>query len=511
MLKLAALGLIYGAGVNAFSAEVRQNVRSNFGQDRMISLPKSEVTDTVYEILSDFGADDLGHQNGALHFRLSPSAVAQLDDEGVAFSDLTEEFISNMEINLNSENFVCTDGAESCASSNDFHSSYQEFDAVHARMEALHNANPSTTSWVTLGQSFEGRDQKQLFIGDQSLPLVYYWCAIHAREWITPMFCTYMAETLLDSNNAVSRDLLSKFSFVITPVANPDGYVYSFERDNAWRKTRQPNPTNSRCPGTDPNRNWGRGWGGQGSSSNTCSDTFRGYAPFDQPCVANLKNFIDANANRLVHINDVHSYGEYWLAPFGYTTSPPADKARHDEVNRAVYDALLANSGVRWKVGPAATTIYVASGGSLDYIYEDVGVTHTYVYEARGGGRSGLAGFQPPTENIMPSNVEMFLGLVAALEVVEKQELRGIVPEPIAAPETVPEPEEENVPEETAEEEGSSVTDMSPLVGAIVFLGMVVAAMGAVLGFVVFKLQTQQKKKTVAVKGSEQMTHYELQ
>lgn len=33
-------------------------------------------------------------------------------------------------------------------------------------------------------------------------------------------------------------------------------------QDRTWRKTRKPNP-GSKCNGTDPNRNFGTGWGGR--------------------------------------------------------------------------------------------------------------------------------------------------------------------------------------------------------------------------------------------------------
>ena len=38
--------------------------------------------------------------------------------------------------------------------------------------------------------------------------------------------------------------------------------MHVYEQDRMWRKTRSPN-AGTTCVGTDPNRNWGEGWGGK--------------------------------------------------------------------------------------------------------------------------------------------------------------------------------------------------------------------------------------------------------
>lgn len=75
--------------------------------------------------------------------------------------------------------------------------------------------------------------------------------------------------------------MVDRFDWVIFPVMNPDGYIYSwkkvsgyflslydplsnivlFHKDRLWRKNRQPNP-DSLCNGTDLNRNWDYEFGG---------------------------------------------------------------------------------------------------------------------------------------------------------------------------------------------------------------------------------------------------------
>lgn len=49
---------------------------------------------------------------------------------------------------------------------------------------------------------------------------------IHAREWISPAVSTYLLYQLVTSPEW--RDLLKVTEWYIVPVANPDGYQYSF-------------------------------------------------------------------------------------------------------------------------------------------------------------------------------------------------------------------------------------------------------------------------------------------
>lgn len=61
-------------------------------------------------------------------------------------------------------------------------------------------------------------------------------------------------------------DLLNGLDWIIVPVLNPDGFIYTHEVDRFWRKTRSIHPT-SNCLGADPNRNFDFQWYAEGGSS----------------------------------------------------------------------------------------------------------------------------------------------------------------------------------------------------------------------------------------------------
>lgn len=83
-----------------------------------------------------------------------------------------------------------------------------------------------------------------------------------------------------------------------------------------WRKTRRPSANSPSCIGADPNRNFAYQWGGEGASSNPCSETYRGDSPFSEPETKALSDFLTSIKSLLKAYFAVHSYGQYWLYPW---------------------------------------------------------------------------------------------------------------------------------------------------------------------------------------------------
>lgn len=52
------------------------------------------------------------------------------------------------------------------------------------------------------------------------------------------------------------EEILNFVEFVVIPVANPDGYAFTFSSDRQWNKNRRFNTGNPSCPGVDVNANF---------------------------------------------------------------------------------------------------------------------------------------------------------------------------------------------------------------------------------------------------------------
>lgn len=61
----------------------------------------------------------------------------------------------------------------------------------------------------------------------QENPTIVIESTIHAREWVTVSTATYLLNELLTSNDTAIQDLAKNFNWVIIPVLNVDGYVYT--------------------------------------------------------------------------------------------------------------------------------------------------------------------------------------------------------------------------------------------------------------------------------------------
>ena len=162
---------------------------------------------------------------------------------------------------------------------------------LKAEYEQAAADNPSIAKVVSIGKTVNGQDIIAMKVSknarkdkDGKKPSVLYARRQHAREWITPEMNRRLMHHVLDnygSDPKITR-LVDKNELWFVPVANPDGYDFTFEPDQRlWRKNlRDNNNDGTIAPGdgVDLNRNFQTKWGydNEGSSPNTGSETYRG-------------------------------------------------------------------------------------------------------------------------------------------------------------------------------------------------------------------------------------------
>src|SRR5437870_3248825 len=88
-----------------------------------------------------------------------------------------------------------------------------------------------------------------------------------------------------------------------------------------WRKTRSVN-AGAKCIGVDGNRNFDAKFGGEGTSSDSCSDIYRGPRVFSEKETTVVKNYVTplALANRVIVYYAVHTYSQLILLPYGWSS-----------------------------------------------------------------------------------------------------------------------------------------------------------------------------------------------
>lgn len=266
----------------------------------------------------------------------------------------------------------------------------------------------ATYDWVStesIGKSYNGEDMRLLKVcknsgGCGSRPAMWIDGGIHAREWVSPAAVTFMASELVENDEA-HPDLTKELDWYILPVVNPDGYLYTQTDNRLWRKTRSPN--GGGCVGTDANRNWGFHWGTGGSSSDPCSDTYMGSQAFSEIENVNVRDFLLANKDQIKFYNNIHSYSQLILLPWGWGYDLPDNIDDLTRLANLGHDALKAVHGKEYEVGCIPCMLYVASGGSLDWTLGEAGIPYSYGMELRD---TGAYGFLLPPEQIIPTGEE---------------------------------------------------------------------------------------------------------
>lgn len=159
-------------------------------------------------------------------------------------------------------------------------------------------SHPQIAELEVIGQTVQGQDitavrvtNRPSRIREGKRPTTVYIGAQHAREWITPEMVRRLLDHVLDGygTDPAITALVNDNELWFVPVANPDGYDFTFEEgQRLWRKNvRDNNGDGTITPGdgVDLNRNYPTRWGydNEGSSPNPASETYRGTAPASEP------------------------------------------------------------------------------------------------------------------------------------------------------------------------------------------------------------------------------------
>ncbi|XP_046737158.1 uncharacterized protein LOC124405932 [Diprion similis] len=292
---------------------------------------------------------------------------------------------------------------------------YHRYDVIVKYLEDLAENYSDFASLIEIGESFEGRTIYGLKIssGGTGKPAILIDAGIHAREWIAPATVIYIISQLVEETT--NSHLFENVDWYIIPVLNPDGYEYTHTTYRLWRKTRSTR-TGNLCRGVDPNRNFEYYWMLTGASSASCSETYAGPEAFSELETQALRDFVLANNETIKLYLTFHSYGNYFLYPWGYTSELPDNEEELRTLAEAADEALSTVRGTRYTIGTSTNVLYAAAGGSDDWVKGVGGVELAYTLELPGGGSYG---FDLPASDIGVVGQETFLAIRVFLKYID--------------------------------------------------------------------------------------------
>jgi hypothetical protein len=266
-----------------------------------------------------------GEGIGAVEYIVSPKGLEALRSSRIKHDVLIEDLQPIVDEQRRRRAERRAGGGIAGVSWFDDYKTYDEYNAKLAELEAL---RPDLASVFLVGLSIEGREIRGIRITGPGAdkPAVLINGCQHAREWIAPKATIYAADRLIGEYDVdpVVKDLVDDVEFLLVPIVNPDGYVYSWGSDRWWRTNRRDNGDGTF--GVDLNRNWAYEWGhDNGSSPVPGHELYRGPAPFSEPETQAMRDLFQANPQIVGNI-DFHSYGQLILYPwsYGYDIAPDA-------------------------------------------------------------------------------------------------------------------------------------------------------------------------------------------
>ncbi|XP_060052546.1 carboxypeptidase A5 isoform X2 [Erinaceus europaeus] len=248
--------------------------------------------------------------------------------------------------------------------------------------------------------------------GGSQRPAIWIDTGIHSREWITHATGIWTAKKIVNAydKDHILTNILNTMDIFLEIVSNPDGFAFTHSMNRLWRKNKSIRP-GLFCIGVDLNRNWKSGFGGNGSNDNPCSETYHGPAPQSEPEVAAIVKFITTHGNIKALIS-IHSYSQMLMYPYGRSLEPVSNQEELYNLAKDAVKALHKVHGINYIYGSISTTLYVASGITVDWAY-DSGIKYSFSFELRDTGRYG---FLLPATQIVPTAQETWLALRTIME-----------------------------------------------------------------------------------------------
>lgn len=297
---------------------------------------------------------------------------------------------------------------------------YARYSEISSFIDQIAQDNSDISSTYIAGKSSENRLLKVIVLKPFSTSTRSLWidCGIHAREWVSPATCVYTIDRLIKefrANDPKIIEIFKKYEIHIMPLLNPDGYEYSHTTMRLWRKTRKINYYAS-CPGVDLNRNFAYKWFTGGASLSPCAETYCGETAESEPETLAVVNSLRNKTGKWDAYLSLHSYGNWWLTPYGYILS---SKLKPDNYDKMVEKGKIGAAAIKqlynetFVVGASSDLLYINSGSSKDWAYGELKIPYSYVLELRPGSKSpdSKYGFTLPEDRMPFVSEETYAGI----------------------------------------------------------------------------------------------------
>ncbi len=232
--------------------------------------------------------------------------------------------------------------------------SYSSLEEINSRIEAIATEHSDVAEVFSIGHSVENRDIKAIKITSSTQddpPEILFVGLHHAREWISYEVPLSIAEFIVRNkdSNTFLQQILEKSILWFVPMLNPDGYLFSWEKERMWRYNRKVHPDET--IGVDLNRNYDASW--------IKVDYIHGEAPFSEPETQSIRNLMENDVNSIPEEQGIksleglityHSFGQLILYPPGSTNEPPQEVEFYKDLGSQMSGHIFSQCGSNYLV-----------------------------------------------------------------------------------------------------------------------------------------------------------------
>ncbi|WP_308168336.1 M14 family zinc carboxypeptidase [Nonomuraea sp. NEAU-A123] len=374
MSRLLALSMavILGLGTSLVALEAQATVDPLPPRDR-IELYQLESTPGTGQALREKGFDVVQQdtRGGTEHVEVT---AAQTDLDGLRKLGYQPEPVRNPQGQSQLEA-----AKAQAAGGYTVWKSYSAPGGIADQLKAIANANKDLVKIESLGKSLKGQDILAVKVStlarvlpDGVKPATLYSATQHAREWISTEVDMRLLKYVI-ANRSSLRDLLNRTELWFVPVANPDGYDFTFTEGNRlWRKNLRDNNGDGQIStgdGVDPNRNYATNfhYDEEGSSSIPSSETYRGTGPASEPETRALDGLL--RRIRFKAQVNYHSFGPLLLYPMGWQIATKT-------ADNPIYEAISgndANPAIPGFDPDLGAELYTTNGETTDHAHSTYG------------------------------------------------------------------------------------------------------------------------------------------
>ncbi|XP_026323570.1 zinc carboxypeptidase-like isoform X2 [Hyposmocoma kahamanoa] len=200
------------------------------------------------------------------------------------------------------------------------------------------------------------------------------------RDWITTAIILNYINHLL--THAQTDKLVEHYDFYFIPVANPDGYVYSFEQDRIWAKNRVEFETGIKCTsghlpvGLNIDRNWF--FFPKLIRQNECLGVFGGHQTISEKETRAMKEILNNCSSNLIAFINLRGFSRLITIPYANAQYVSNNYDLMIEILSAVTDKLRENHNAHYYYGSTARLFYNYTGNCADWVKVKLNVPIVY-------------------------------------------------------------------------------------------------------------------------------------